>query len=114
MLVAHKIFEEVQEENFENFHKDGGYSYAVRACEMEGGRMIYNSNDNNSAISFAPTLKYQFKDGSVLRIDYSGVSIELDEERTKRIRRRVEDHLRKSRKVWKLLEIAMDLGVSLD
>jgi len=114
MLTAHRIFNEIYEEDYQDFYKDGGYSYAVRACEMEGGHMIYNSNDNNSAISFAPTLKYQFKDGSVLRIDYSGCSIELDPERVKRIRRRVEDRLRKDKRIWKLLEIALDLAVSTD
>ena len=81
---------------------------------MDGGRLIWNSNDENSYTSFAPTLVFKFKDGSELEISYSGCSIELDEERTKRIRRRVEDYLRKNKKVWKLLEIATDLGVSLD
>jgi len=114
MLTAHRIFNEVYEEDYQDFYKDGGYSYAVRACEMEGGKLVYNSNDGNSAVSFAPTLKFEFSDGSILRVDYSGVQIELEEERTKRIRRRIEDYLRKNKKVWKLLEIATDLGVSLD
>ena len=114
MLTAHRIYNEVYEEDFENFYKDGGYSYAVRASEMEGGKMIYNSNDGNSAVSFAPTLKFQFSDGSILCIDYSGCSIELDPERVKRIRRRIEDCLRKDKRIWRLLEVAMDFGVSLD
>ena len=115
MLVAHRIFNEVyEEERFENFYEDGGYSYAIHASQMEGGKEIFNSNDNNSLVSFAPTIKYAFNDGSILRIDYSGVAIELAEERMKRIRRRIEDYLRKNKKIWKLLDIAVDLGVSLD
>ena len=114
MLTAHKIFNEVYEENHQNFYEDGFYNLAIRACEMYGGYMIHNSNDNNSAISFAPTVKFKFNDGSILCIDYSSCSIELDSKRVKRIRRRIEDRLRKDKRVWKLLETAMDLGVSLD
>ena len=40
----------------ENFYEDGGYSYAIVAIPSNRVNVSYfNSNDNNSLVSFAPS-----------------------------------------------------------
>ena len=56
-----------------NIHLEGCYALAVAAAHDLGGIEVYNSNDGNSTISFAPTCNYEFDDGSKVQITYGGV-----------------------------------------
>ena len=54
---------------------EGCYALAVAAAHELGGIEIYNSNDGNSTISFAPTLTFVFDDSTSAYIMYSGVCV---------------------------------------
>ena len=56
-----------------NTHSEGCYSLAVHAAWELGGVEVENSNDNNRAVSFAPTRVFKFDDGSEACVTYSGV-----------------------------------------
>ena len=56
-----------------NTHSEGCYALAVDAAQNLGGIEIYNSNDNNSSWSFAPSRTFEFDDSSSVYITYSGV-----------------------------------------
>ena len=60
--------------NWENgTYSEGCYALAVDAAHNLGGVEIYNSNDNNSSWSFAPTRTFKFDDKSIAYITYGGV-----------------------------------------
>ena len=56
-----------------NTHSEGCYALAVDAAHNLGGIEIYNSNDNNSSWSFAPTRTFEFDDSSTAYVTYGGV-----------------------------------------
>ncbi len=56
-----------------NTHSEGCYALAVAAAHELGGIEIYNSNDGNRTISFAPTRDFEFDDSSSVQITYGGV-----------------------------------------
>ena len=56
-----------------NIHSEGCYALAVDAAHSLGGIEIYNSNDNNSSWSFAPTRTFEFDDSSTAYVTYGGV-----------------------------------------
>ena len=56
-----------------NISSEGCYKLAVHAAYELGGVELENSNDNNSAVSFAPTRVFAFNDGSEVYITYGGV-----------------------------------------
>lgn len=56
-----------------NIHSEGCYALAVDAAQNLGGIEIYNSNDGNSSISFAPTRTFEFDDSSTAYVTYGGV-----------------------------------------
>ena len=58
---------------FANFSSEGCYREAVDTAYELGGIEIYNSNDNNSSWSFAPTRTFTFDDASTAYVTYSGV-----------------------------------------
>ena len=58
-----------------NIHSEGCYALAVDAAHNLGGIEIYNSNDGNSTISFAPTRTFEFDDLSSVYITYGGVYV---------------------------------------
>ena len=58
-----------------NTHSEGCYSLAVHAAWELGGVEVENSNDNNRAVSFAPTRVFKFDDGSEASVTYSGVYV---------------------------------------
>ena len=58
-----------------NTHSEGCYSLAVAAAHELGGVEVENSNDNNRAVSFAPTRVFKFDDGSEASVTYSGVYV---------------------------------------
>ena len=60
---------------FDNCHSEGCYSLAVAAAHELGGIEVYNSNDGNSTISFAPTRTFIFDDASTVQVTYGGVFI---------------------------------------
>ena len=57
----------------DNIHSEGCYSLAIAAAHELGGIEVYNSNDGNSTISFAPTRTFEFDDGSSAQVYYGGV-----------------------------------------
>ena len=58
-----------------NTHSEDCYSLAVAAAHELGGVEVENSNDNNRAVSFAPTRVFKFDDGSEASVTYSGVYV---------------------------------------
>ena len=56
-----------------NISSEGCYSIAVEAAHELGGIEVYNSNDGNSTISFAPTITFEFDDDSSAQVTYGGV-----------------------------------------
>ena len=54
-------------------HSEGCYALAIAAAHEFGGVEIYNSNDGNSSISFAPSRTFEFDDSSSVYITYGGV-----------------------------------------
>ena len=60
---------------FENFSSEGCYREAVAAAHELGGIEVYNSNNNNSSKSFAPTVEFEFDDESSVQITYGGVFV---------------------------------------
>ena len=60
---------------FENFSSEGCYREAVDTAHKLGGIEIYNSNYCNSSKSFAPTVEFEFDDGSSVQVTYGGVFI---------------------------------------
>ena len=56
-------------------NSEGCYALAVAAAHEFGGVEIYNSNDNNSSWSFAPTRTFEFDDASSAQISYGGVYV---------------------------------------
>ena len=59
----------------DNIWSEGCYSLAIAAAHSLGGIEIYNSNDGNSTISFAPTRTFEFDDESSAQITYGGVYV---------------------------------------
>ena len=59
----------------DNIHSEGCYALAVAAAHELGGIEIYNSNDGNSTISFAPTRTFEFDDLSSAQVTYGGVFV---------------------------------------
>ena len=57
---------------FANFSSEGCYREAVDTAHELGGIEVYNSNDENSSWSFAPTRTFEFDDASSVYIMYSG------------------------------------------
>ena len=53
-----------------NTHSEGCYALAIAAAHDLGGVEIYNSNDGNSSISFAPTRTFEFDDGTAVTVTY--------------------------------------------
>ena len=60
---------------YNNCHSEGCYSLAVDTAHELGGIEVYNSNDGNSAKSFAPTRTFKFDDLSYVQITYGGVFV---------------------------------------
>ena len=63
-----------------NMSSEGCYSLAVEAAHELGGIEVYNSNNGNRTISFAPTRDFEFDDGSSVQITYGGVFVILPNE----------------------------------
>ena len=59
----------------DNIHSEGCYAIAVAAAHELGGIEVYNSNDGNRTISFAPTRIFEFNDGSSAQVTYGGVFV---------------------------------------
>ena len=56
-----------------NINSEGCYAIAVETAHELGGIEVYNSNDGNSTISFAPTRTFKFDDLSSAHVTYGGV-----------------------------------------
>ena len=60
---------------WDNIDSEGCYSLAIAAAHEFGGVEIYNSNDGNRTISFAPTRTFEFDDSSSVQVTYGGVYV---------------------------------------
>ena len=60
---------------FANFSSECCYREAVDTAHELGGIEIFNSNDGNSYISFAPSRTFEFDDASSAYVTYSGVCV---------------------------------------
>ena len=60
---------------WDNISSEGCYALAIAAAHEFGGVEIYNSNDGNRTISFAPTRTFEFNDSSSAQITYGGVYV---------------------------------------
>ena len=58
-----------------NSSSDDCYCLAVAAAHQLGGIEVYNSNDGNRTISFAPTRTFEFDDSSSAQITYGAVFV---------------------------------------
>ena len=58
---------------WDDIHSEGCYALTIAAAHEFGGVEIYNSNDGNSTISFAPTRTFKFDDASTVQVTYGGV-----------------------------------------
>ena len=58
-----------------NINSEGCYAIAVEAAHELGGIEVYNSNDGNSTISFAPTRTFEFDDATSVQVTYGGVFV---------------------------------------
>ncbi len=56
-----------------NSHSEGCYALAIAAAHELGGMEVYNSNEGNHTISFAPTRIFEFDDSSSVQVTYGGV-----------------------------------------
>ena len=72
---AEQVESVYDEAAWDNTHSEGCYSLAVAAAHGLGGVEIYNSNDGNSSISFAPTRTFEFDDLSSVQVTYGGVFV---------------------------------------
>ncbi len=61
--------------HWDNISSEGCYSRAVAAANELGGIEVFNSNDGNQTISFAPTRDFEFDDGSSVQVTYGGVFV---------------------------------------
>ena len=64
----------------EGIHSEGCYALAIASAHELGGIEVYNSNDGNSTISFAPTRTFEFDDSSSVYVSYGGVYVILPNE----------------------------------
>ena len=70
---AEQVKQAYYEAKYENCSSEGCYREAVDTALELGGIEIYNSNDNNSSWSFAPTRTFKFDDLSTAQVTYGGV-----------------------------------------
>lgn len=60
---------------FANFSSQGCYLEAVATALALGGVEVFNSNDGNSAWSFAPMRTFEFDDSSSVQVTYNGAFV---------------------------------------
>ena len=72
---AEDVAEAYDAAQWDNISSEGCYSLAIAAAHEFGGVEIYNSNDGNRTISFAPTRTFEFDDSSSAQVTYGGVYV---------------------------------------
>ena len=72
---AEQVAQAYDDAAWDNIHSEGCYRCAVATAHELGGIEIYNSNDDNSSVSFAPTRTFEFNDSSSVDITYGGVFV---------------------------------------
>ena len=70
---AEDVAEAYNAAQWDDISSEGCYALAVAAAHELGGVEIYNSNDGQSSISFAPTRTFEFDDASTAQVTYGGV-----------------------------------------
>ena len=71
--AAEKVEQAYYDAAWDGVNSEGCYSYAVSVARALGGIETSNTNDGNSAKSFAPSVTYEFNDLSSVHITYGGV-----------------------------------------
>ena len=72
---AAKVAQAYDDASQDNIGNEGCYTLAVMTARKLGGVEVYNSNDNNSAISFAPSITFEFDDNSTAQVTFGGVFV---------------------------------------
>ena len=72
MVVA----QEYDDAAWDGYHSEGCYRCAIATAHDLGGIETFNSNDENSMWSFAPTRTFEFDDGSCAEVTYGSVFVE--------------------------------------
>ena len=72
---AEDVAEAYDTAQWDDISSAGCYSLAIAAAHELGGVEIYNSNDGNRTISFAPTRTFEFDDSSSVQVTYGGVYV---------------------------------------
>ncbi len=73
--LAEDVKQAYDEANWDGIHNEGCYALAIAAAHEFSGIEVYNSNDGNSTISFAPTRTFEFDDLSSVQVTYGGVYV---------------------------------------
>ena len=58
-----------------NTHSEGCYALAVHTAIELGGVEVENSNDGQGSKSYAPSITFEFDDGSSVYVSYGGVYV---------------------------------------
>ena len=72
MVVA----QEYDDAAWDDIHSEGCYHLAIATAHDLGGVETFNSNDENSMWSFAPTRVFEFDDGSCAEVTEGSVFVE--------------------------------------
>ena len=75
MNKAQQVQAAYDEAAWDNISSEGCYSLAIAAAHEFGGVEIYNSNDGQRTISFAPTRTFKFDDLSSVYVTYGGAYV---------------------------------------
>ena len=75
MNKAQQVQTEYDDAAWYNRSSEGCYALAVAAAIDLGGVEVYNINDDNSSISFAPTRTFEFDDFSSAQVRFGGVFV---------------------------------------
>lgn len=70
---ANKVAQAYDDAMMDGLSSESCYTLAVRAAKELGGVEIYNHNDGNSSISFAPNVIFEFDDLSIAEVTYGSV-----------------------------------------
>lgn len=70
---ANKVAQAYDDAMMDGLSSESCYTLAVMVAKELGGVEIYNHNDGNSSISFAPNVIFEFDDLSIAEVTYGSV-----------------------------------------
>ena len=83
MNKAEQVAMAYNDAQWDNYESESCYAYAIAEAHALGGIETYNSNDENTSFSFAPTRTFEFDDQSVAEVTYGSVFVISWEYKTK-------------------------------